>query len=413
MITNSGVVSTYIDGNVNTLLRYASGIAFDSIGNMYIANMGRHNILKYSNGVLSLFAGSSTGTGGSIVNGTGSNAIFLGPSGIAVHPNGNIIVVDSGNGAVRSITPGAVVSTLASGLHWPSGIAIDSTTGMIYVAQTGGHNIIKLTPMGVRSTLDVNVQLSHPRGITIDSANNLYITDLANNRIQKITPMGVVTNIAGNGSSTPFINGHPMTSTFNQPYSIAVNKTGDLYITDTENHCIRLISKIRPPPNGTDSSLLRLIKAGSIVNVDEPFVNGQVYVSANDKLLMTYDSYMYKWYVNGIMVGKLSAPSANSSFSFYPIVAMQNQSGVSSLTSGLREIGFTNLITGQYNASVGFEALPLLLGGNKNIKLKSMKTKPASFKIIKSTNVPLKDAPGKKISFRVKKQQRKSTMKRR
>jgi hypothetical protein len=62
------------------------------------------------------------------------------------------------------------------------------------------------------------------------------------------------------------------------------------------------------------------------------------------------------------------------------------------------------------------KALPVLLGGNQNIQLKSMKTKPASFKITKSTNptnISLKHAPGKKISFRVKKQQRKSTMKRR
>jgi hypothetical protein len=357
---------------------------------MYIANTSNHNILKYSNGVLSLFAGSSTGTWGSIANGTGSTAIFQSPVGIAVHPNGNIIVVDSGNAAIRSITPGAVVSTLVGGgLSWPSNIAIDST-GMMYITNSGHHNIIKLTPMGITSTFDVNVPLSAPRGITIDSANNLYITESTSHRIRKITPMGVVTNIAGNGSSTPFINGYGMTSTFNGPYSIAIDKRDNLYVADYSNHRIRLISQIAPP-NGTDSSLLRLIKAGSIVNVDEPFVNGQVFVSGNDQLLLTLDQSGYKYYVNNILVGRspITTTTPNNTHCF--ITAMQNQTGISTATT-IRQAGITNLIVGQYNTSTGYEAVPLLLGGSRPINIKPLNTKATSFKVVRKKRTSGKTA---------------------
>ena len=168
------------------------------------------------------------------------------------------------------------------------------------------------------------------------------------------------------------------------------------------------------PPSGIDASILKLIKNGVIGSVDEAYKTGDpVYVSANDKLLMTYDSSTYKYYVNGIMVGRVAITPPVSSSSFYIMIAMHSRSGVSGIISGLREIGFTNLATGQYNTSVGFEALPLLLGGNQNIQLKSIKIKPATLKMTKSTNIALKDAPGKKTRLHVKKQQRKSTTKRR
>jgi hypothetical protein len=192
--TSSGAVSTLIN---NPLLRYPSDIAFDSDDNMYIANTNGHNILKYSNNVLSLFAGSPTNIGGAIQNGTGSNSVFKSPSGIVVHPNGNIIVVDSGNSCLRSITPAAVVSTLTAEIttgRFPrvSRVAVNST-GMLFVTRTGTHTILKVTPDGQSVTTYAGIvgenaftdgigsqaRFHGPIGITIDQTDdNIYFGGL-------------------------------------------------------------------------------------------------------------------------------------------------------------------------------------------------------------------------------------------
>ena len=403
MITSAGVVSTFI---TNPLLNGPSSMAFDSSGNIYISNTNRHQILKYSNGVLSLFAGSPTGEWAGVVDGTGSSVRFQSPVGIAVHPNGNIIVVDSGNRCLRSITPGGVVSALpvsGASYNWPSNIAIDSN-GMMYVTNTSFHHILKVTPAGAATIfagstggisgfadgIGTSAIFNAPRGITIDSANNLYISEIVSQRIRKITPAGVVTTIAGSGASTPFINGYSMNATFNQPYGIAVDKTGNLYVADFNNHRIRLISSISSQ-TGTDSSLLRLIKAGNIVNVDEPFTNNQVFVSGNDQLLLTLDQSGYKYFVNNILVGRspITTTTPNNTHCF--ITAIQNQTGISTATT-IRQAGITNIIVGQYNTSTGYDAAPLLLGGSRPVNIKPLNTKATSFKVIRKKRTSGKTA---------------------
>ena len=338
------------------------------------------------------------GTAGN-VNGAGSAARFTTPNSITLGPNGNLYITDFGNNQIRMMTPLGALPTQVNVTTF-AGAAAGYLDGQISNALFNG-----------------------PNSLRFDKNENLYVGDSGNNRIRMITPHGGVSTIAGNSGSPSSTDGPIGTASLVNPNGLAIDSTGNLIFVErptTNNsyysHRIRKII-LASPPSGVDMSELKLIKNGAIAPVDEAYgTGGVVYVSANDKLLMTYDNGIYKYYVNGIMVGKAVPSPPPNPASFYPIVAMQNQSGVSSLTSGLREIGFTNLITGQYNASVGFEALPLLLGGNQNIQLKSMKTKPASFKITKSTNptnISLKHVPGKKISFRVKKQQRKSTMKRR
>jgi uncharacterized repeat protein (TIGR01451 family) len=168
---------------------------------------------------------------------------------------------------VRKITPAGVVTTLAglAGNHDPYtdgtgsnarfgnlfGIAADSA-GNVYVADNSYYTIRKITPAGVVTTLagapgisgsadgtGSAARFSSPRGIAIDSAKNLYVSDQNNQTIRKINPAGVVTTLGGVGGSYGIADGTGPSARFVNPAGIAVANSGILYVADTYNHEIR------------------------------------------------------------------------------------------------------------------------------------------------------------------------------
>jgi hypothetical protein len=196
----------------------------------------------------------------------------------------------------------------------------------------------------------------------------------------------------------PFIDGNVAASTFYNPRGIAVDAGGNVIVADNGNNRIRKIFPYLPgmigqniPQVGTDFAQLKLIKAGSIVNVDESYNNGMTFVSATDKLLLTLDQSGYKYYVNNVIVGKSSITPTIASNVVCFITAMQNQTGVSTATT-IRQAGITNVIVGQYNTSTGYEAVPLLLGGNRPVNIKPLNTKATSFKIVRKKRTSGKTA---------------------
>jgi len=127
-----------------------------SSGNVYVADQVNHRIRKITPaGVLSTFAGSTASSG----NGIGNTAQFNGPTGVAVDSSGNVYVGDTNNHLIRKITPAGVVSTFASTgsagsangtgteaqFYYPFGVAVDSF-GNVYVADANNHLIRKITP---------------------------------------------------------------------------------------------------------------------------------------------------------------------------------------------------------------------------------------------------------------------------
>jgi DNA-binding beta-propeller fold protein YncE len=225
---------------------------------------------------------------GGFADGIGSDARFLGPSGIAIDAAGNLYVADMGNNRIRKITPAGEVSTLAGGeegfaggiggdakfdwpfgiFDWPFGIASDAA-GNLYVADTENHRIRKITPAGEVSTFAGGeygladgvggaAMFKRPFGIASDAAGNLYVADTENHRIRKITPAGEVSTLAG--SEEGFADGFGSDAKFDWPSGIASDAAGNLYVADTENHRIRKIT-----PAGEVSTL-----AGS----EEGFADG-------------------------------------------------------------------------------------------------------------------------------------------
>jgi len=207
-------------------------------------------------------AGSSDGSGG--------NASFNQPAGIAADISGNLFVSDTGNNTIRKITSAGVVSTVAGSagnagskdgaaqqarFSQPGGIAVD-LAGNLYVADTQNNTIRKISPTGVVSTLAGsagqagrddgnagNARFNQPWGITLDAAGNLYVADTGNNAIRKITTSGLVSTIAGSSGFAGNSDGNGSGAQFNLPHGIAIDTSANLYITDTNNNTIRKLTQ--------------------------------------------------------------------------------------------------------------------------------------------------------------------------
>ena len=238
-------------------------VAVDAAGDLYVTDNGNETIRKITaGGMVNTFAG-QVGEFGS-ADGAGSEALFWFATGVAVDADGNVYVADSGaNNTIRKISPDAVVTTLAgrangsvpapgsedgtgsaARFHQPNGVAVD-VTGNVYVADYANHTIRKITPEGEVSTfagqapesgnVDAtgnNARLNHPAGVAVDSAGNVYVAEFIGNTIRKITPDGVVTTLAGLAETPGNADGTGSAARFNGPYGIAVDSAGNLYVAE-------------------------------------------------------------------------------------------------------------------------------------------------------------------------------------
>ncbi len=218
-------------------------------------------------------AGTAGGSGS--YDGIGSDARFNGPSGVAADSVGNVYVADYNNNTIRKITLGGDVTTLAglagrtgfigsadgtgsaARIWFPAGVAVDSA-GIVYVADHNNHTIRKITPAGTVTTLaglgyawgssdgtGSAARFAYPTGVTVDSGGNVYVADRFNSTIRKITPAGVVTTLAGLAGSYGSVDGIGSNARFYGPLGVAVDSGGNVYVADNGNHTIRKITPAR------------------------------------------------------------------------------------------------------------------------------------------------------------------------
>lgn len=234
---------------------------------------------------LSLLAGSDVA--GS-ADGAGAAASFSNAVGMVHDSAGNMFVTDLDNHTIRKITPAGVVSTYAGAagesgdangdvltarFNNPWGITIDSADNL-FVAEVSNHTIRKITPAGVVSlfagspaglpgaTDDTGAAASFnsPAGLTIDGANNLYVADSSNHTVRKITPQGVVSTMAGMALTSGIADATGSAARFNTPLGVTADATGTVYVADTLNSMVR---KITPSGEVTTLAGSALGTAGS------------------------------------------------------------------------------------------------------------------------------------------------------
>ncbi len=222
---------------------------------------------------------------------------------------GIIFFINTANGNTE-VKPGSCppsanggnVSTIVNGsLNYPTGIAVDSA-GTLYVAETGNHRILKITPAGVVSVLaggtqgylDANgttARFSTPYGVAVDTAGNVYVADHDNVKIRMITPAGDVSTYAGSTPGTT--NGYGTAAQFDDPYAVIFDpSTGFLYVSETWHHRIRKIDTSNVLVSTYAGSTVGYVDAtGTSARFDDPIGlaihgNGNVYVveHGNDKI---------------------------------------------------------------------------------------------------------------------------------
>ena len=273
-----------------------NGIAVDSAGSLYVADTANHTIRRLSPSVaagqtqwlVTTIAGLAANSGSA--DGTNGAARFKRPAGLAADRAGNLYVADNGNATIRKLTPSLaagqtnwVVSTIAGSpgsygsadgtgsaarFFNPYGLAVDSAGGL-YASDYGSSTIRKLTPSDsggqtnwVVSTIAGSVggfgsadgtgsaaQFLDPFGLAVDSAGSLYVADGGNNNLRKITPSlsagqtnWVVSTIAGSAGSYGSDDGTGAAALFNYPNGIAVNAAGALGVADTFNNTVREVT---------------------------------------------------------------------------------------------------------------------------------------------------------------------------
>jgi sugar lactone lactonase YvrE len=125
----------------------------------------------------------------------------------------------------------------------------------VYVADTYNYTIRKVTTAGVVTTLagsagnsgsvdgtNSTARFLQPWGLAIDSDGNLYVAEYGNHTIRKVTPAGVVTTIAGNPSTPGSADGTNTTARFNFPTAVTVDNSNNVYVADAANHTIRKVT---------------------------------------------------------------------------------------------------------------------------------------------------------------------------
>jgi sugar lactone lactonase YvrE len=256
------------------------GVAADSAGNVYVADIGNSAIRKVTpvgtNAVVTTPAGFGSNYGGA--DELGIAARFKGPSAVAVDSAGNVYVADQGNHTLRKVTSNGAVTTMAglagyggsadgtgdiARFNAPGGLAVDSA-GNVYVAERGNNTIRKVAPSGTNwvvttlagssdpetsqgsaDGLGNSARFATPSGVAVDSAGDVYVADSLNHTIRQITPSGTVTTRAGTAEQSGSADGVGLAARFNNPNGLAIDSVNNLYVADTWNHTIRKITSTR------------------------------------------------------------------------------------------------------------------------------------------------------------------------
>jgi streptogramin lyase len=247
------------------LLTMPFGLDFLADGSLVVADYGGYRVCKVTrDGQVSVVAGA--GAKG-YRDGPSAKALFNGPHNVAVLANGDILVSDTLNHCIRRVDASAgEVSTLAGspakGFAGDAGPArearlneayhVCASSGGFLVADLGNRRIRRVEDGTIRTVvgngkqgvppdgaLGVEAPLVDPRAVARDRDGNLWILERGGHALRTVDARGRIRTVAGTGKSGPASDGPALNCTLSGPKYVWVAESGDVYIADTDNHCIR------------------------------------------------------------------------------------------------------------------------------------------------------------------------------
>ncbi len=223
-------------------------------------------------GIINLVSGTDDWGGFTGDNGPAISAELDNPTGVSVDNSGNIYFADQDNDRVRMINTSGIITTVAGngswdyngenvsatsvGLYNPTDVAVDNA-GNLYIAEKNKYRIRKVDINGNITTIAgtgysgytgdggaaTNAKLRYPTGVAVDNSGNVYIADNYNHCIRMVNPSGIISTIAGTGSSgSAGDNGPAVNAELDSPNDVTVDNSGNIYIADTDNNKIRMIN---------------------------------------------------------------------------------------------------------------------------------------------------------------------------
>ncbi len=261
-----------------------AAMAFDSAGNLYVADSGNNRVRQISPGGAIVTVAGTGVAGYSGDYGPATSAQLNRPMGVALDSAGNLYIADTGNNRIRLVYPDGTIAPVAgngnaafegdggqavlAALHAPRGVAVDSGFN-VYIADTLSLRVREITTDGVIHTLAgsgvagfsgdlgsaTSANLNSPSSVAVDAQGNVYFTDELNGLVRKISTGGVITTVAGTPlPSGPGLHaiivggdGGPATQALLlAPKAVLLDGSGNLYITDSGENRVRMVT-----PNGT------------------------------------------------------------------------------------------------------------------------------------------------------------------
>ena len=243
-------------------LNFPRGVTVDPSGNIYIGDTVNHRVRKVdTSGIISTFAG----TGNSGLSGDGglaTQANVGNPHGLA-YRQGAIYIASAGSSRIRTVdlTSNIINSYIGSSYGYDGdnhALLSSQTTGGIHLAFNGGsllftdafNSRVRTVSGTVLKTkvggfigdggMATSGAFVLPAAIAFDKSGNYYVADAGGNRVRKVSAGGKIVTVAGNGISG-FTNGVATSSELFYPTGVAVDGSGNIYISDSFNAVVRKV----------------------------------------------------------------------------------------------------------------------------------------------------------------------------
>jgi hypothetical protein len=302
---------------INAQIKSPHFIIFDNNENMYFSDSHNNRVRRIdTTGIITTIAGNG-GFGAIGDNGLATDAEIGIPEGIAFDSIGNLYIIQGNNSYIRKVDTAGIITTIAgtgiqgyngdgipatsAQLNFPGSIAIDNV-GNIYFTEIFGNRIRKIDSTGIIHTiagtgvsgyngdgiLAVNAQINHPLGI-LEKQGNIFFTEGFNHRVRKINISGIISTVAGTGvAGFSGDGGVPSLAMLDYPFMVAFNSAGNLYISDDFNNRVREIiynpvsisdyeqycEEIKIFPNPTTNNLF--VEGVNIETIEVVSINGKV-----------------------------------------------------------------------------------------------------------------------------------------